>query len=442
MINHVLVIGLIFFSFLFVGHRNLKKFLLFWGIFTIPFSYDYTFLTISGYHGWAEGILIRLSDLFLLALFFVGMINKRFVDARKIKLKFLFPILLFLIACLLSVPGAIWRLLCYFEIFQFCKIVILYYYVPIRVLQDEKDMRFVNISLLAALAFQSILAITQFVFQDFYNLFQTGLPQSATLFGTYIRSHGTVGRPNGFAAFIVPILLLNLSRIFASQHRERMIYIGSLILGLSALVFSFSRSGWISYIFCAILLFILGKKTRKNLSKYFIILILLVLIVGLFYPFLSARLTTYDEGAFEDRWYLMQIAFEIIKKNFFLGIGINNYWFAMNHYIPEGYDWPFIYTVHNVFLLIFAEVGIIGIIAIILLFSRAISITIRFAKEDNRELSLYALGLSAAFSAMVIQNLTDLTWASPIIGSLFFLLLGLTNAMINIEASRIRGAHQ
>ena len=141
---------------------------------------------------------------------------------------------------------------------------------------------------------------------------------------------------------------------------------------------------------------------------------------------------TSDQGSLQDRWYLMRIAFEIIRKNFFFGVGINNYWFAMNHYIPQNYDWPFIYMVHNVFLLVFAETGIIGFIAIILLFVVPIIKTLRFARTGNFGLSEYSLWLSASFIAIAINNFVDLTWASSILNSLYFFLLGLANVILNL----------
>ncbi len=102
--------------------------------------------------------------------------------------------------------------------------------------------------------------------------------------------------------------------------------------------------------------------------------------------------------------------------------------------LPTDYEWSFVHLVHNIFLLVFAETGIIGFIAIILFFFIPIKKVARIAKYSKKQVnSAYALGLFGAFCAMLIQNLVDLTWASPVINSLFFFLLGLANVIVNFE---------
>jgi len=432
-LSNITLLSIVFLlSFFFVGHKDLIKYLLFFGIVTLPISFDYTFLVLpsENHVGWADGIMVTLSDLFFLFLFIAGKMKTPRETSHEMKALFIFPISLFLVACIFSVPGAIWRRFSYFEIVQFCKIVFLYYYVPMTVLKNKEDIRFVYLSLLAALFLQSILAIVQFYFQDYYNFLHTGSNVRLTWFGNYIRSQGTVGQPNGFAAFIIPILLLN-QMILSSEKRRKFLYKNIWILGLIALVFSFSRASWLAFIFSTFLLLLAKKKGDRLVANIFP-LIALGGITLFFYDFWSARIMTSDQGSLQDRWYLMRIAFEIIRKNFFFGVGINNYWFAMNHYIPQNYDWPFIYMVHNVFLLVFAETGIIGFIAIILLFVVPIIKTLRFARTGNFGLSEYSLWLSASFIAIAINNFVDLTWASSILNSLYFFLLGLANVILNL----------
>jgi O-antigen ligase len=411
------------------------KLLLFLGIFTIPFSFDYSLYSVpmQEHSGWANGFMITLSDLFFLALFIVWKIQYVAYGKEKKKVYFLFPIFLFLGACLISLIGSTWRLFSYFEIIQYCKIVFLYFYVPLMVLQDEEDMQLVCSALLATLAFQSVLAIAQFSFQDFHNFMRTGTPVKPTHFGDYIRSHGTVGQPNAFAAFILPMLILAQTRLLFSEERVNGVLVGITLTGLTALIFSFSRAGWVGFLLALFFLLFLRRKGIDLARPIWLIIISLVMFL-FFSDYLSARLTSDDMGASRDRWYLIQIAGEIIKSNFFTGVGINNYWFAMNHYIPPTYDWPFVYLVHNVFLLGFAETGIIGFISILMLFVIPIVQMYRLYLTGGETLSPYALWLCLAFLIMGIMNLVDLTWAAPILNSLYFLLLAMAAFILNLDS--------
>lgn len=410
------------------------RILLFLGIFTIPFSFDYSMfiIPISGHSGWTNGFVVTLSDLFFLFLFIVWKIYHFNQLSVRNKSFFLFPIGLLFIAYLISLTGAVWRQFSIFEILQYCKITFLYYYVPLTVLQNKEDLKFVCNSLLAVLLFQSVLAIAQFFFQDFYNFMRTGSPVSLTIFGDYIRSQGTIGQPNAFAAFIIPILFLDQIILLSTKGKIKIIYFFILIAGTIALIFTFSRAGWFTFLFGTSLLVFLKRKGDINPAKCIFALAIIALIILFCHNFLNARLTTDDNGSTQDRWYLMQIAFEMIKDNFYTGVGVNNYWFAMNHYIPKGYDWPFIYLVHNVFLLVFAESGILGFSAIILIFVEPIIRAFRLYQTSGLPVRGYALWLATSFLAVGVMNMVDLTWAAPILNSFYFLLLGVAAIALNL----------
>ena len=416
------------------GNRLMIKIILFLGILTLPISYDYTFATPQLEHsGWAGGFTITFSDLVFLLLFVlwrirtVGSIQPEREDLYKL------PIIIFLVACLLSVLGAFWRIYCYFQIFQYCKIVFLYYYVPLMVLRSKEDLLFVCYSLLALLLFQSSFAVIQFTSQDFYNFLRTGSAVRPTFFGDYIRSQGTVGSPNGLAALLLPLLLLaQMMFMNTRQIAYKFLYGCLFILGTTALVLTFSRMAWVTFLIGFVLCSYFRRR-KVRLSAQIITFATLTIVVAVCSEFVSARITTDDQGSAMDRWYLMQIAWNIIKNNFLTGIGINNYWFVMNNYVPANYDWPFIYIVHNVFLLIFAETGILGFIAVSLLLVMPIFKTIRVVRTKDPLLSILSFWLCVSFAAMIILNMVDLTWASQSGISLYFLLLALSNVIINLN---------
>src|ERR1044072_4039100 len=132
MANHILLSVLVFLSFVGGGHRNLTKFFLFWAIFSLPFEYDfsaYRIIGVENFQGWTDALTLRLSDVFV----FLLMLTRRPGAAKSarngMKLQFGYATALFVAACLISLPAALWRNYGIFELVMFCKMVFLYYVV-------------------------------------------------------------------------------------------------------------------------------------------------------------------------------------------------------------------------------------------------------------------------------------------------------------------------
>src|SRR5439155_8442376 len=105
---------------------------------------------------------------------------------------------------------------------------------------------------------------------------------------------------------------------------------------------------------------------------------------------------------------------EIIRDHPLLGVGPNNYSVAMKEYgavYGKWGDWA--YTVHNKFLLVWAETGLGGLIA----FSWFLAATIHLAwkgwKTDDPWLSPLALGFMAALIGHIVHMQVDLFSARP-----------------------------
>lgn len=418
--------------------NKLNRFVYFLGVLFIPFSNNLDYSIISENYmksGWTNGITINLSDLFYIFLLIYYISHNCSLDKRKKNILYYLPIIiLFLVSMIISVKYATWRMYCYFEIVQYVKNIILYYYVTVIVIENKEDLHYafycINISLFLQVSF----GIIQFIFQDYYNIFKTGLPIRLTDFENYIRSCGTLGQPNSYASFIVPALLINFAVLKKSINNLKYFYSLIFVFGIIALIFSFSRAGWLSYLIgTTFLLFFNGNPkflTNKNMV-YFLGLLLIIII---FYPFIQERLFINDGGAAEDRLHLNRIAFEIIKNNYILGVGINNYWFTMWKSIPANYDWPYVYLVHNLFLYVFAETGVLGFISVLLIFFMPFKNLLYIArnKQDN-DIAAYCAGICAAIIALFLQNMVDITWASQSINSFYLILIGLGTSMMNIK---------
>jgi O-antigen ligase len=119
-----------------------------------------------------------------------------------------------------------------------------------------------------------------------------------------------------------------------------------------------------------------GKQTLKKLAM---VVIASMVIVGiLFYPQLIERgvpvsvkqeINASDETnlrAISDRLLYQEIAFEMIKAKPILGIGYKNFVLEMDNYTKEPLKSHQHQPVHNIYLLIAAEMGIIGLVVFLL----------------------------------------------------------------------------
>jgi O-antigen ligase len=117
-----------------------------------------------------------------------------------------------------------------------------------------------------------------------------------------------------------------------------------------------------------------------------------------------------------------KISKELIKKHWLFGAGIGNYTTAVHSELTDDKESWYYQPVHNVFLLVFAEIGVLGF----LLFMTFLLFTFYFLLKNYKKaenLNFYKIGLLIAIISMF---LIDHWWWSLHFGVLFFwLVMGL-----------------
>jgi O-antigen ligase len=145
---------------------------------------------------------------------------------------------------------------------------------------------------------------------------------------------------------------------------------------LTALFFTFSRSAWLALILSSIVLLFLffagkEKSSFKTLFKLLLFSFVLILIIAVPYKNLvKARFlggTSLEIKSTQERIASMEQSEKIIKNNLFFGTGIGNYTLVLKEYYEEEKYWPY-QPVHNTFLLIFSEIGLLGFLFFIAMF--------------------------------------------------------------------------
>jgi putative inorganic carbon (HCO3(-)) transporter len=251
--------------------------------------------------------------------------------------------------------------------------------------------------------------------------------------GDLTRVGGTVGSPNEAGAYLSLMLSLAISVLFTDAGRRyKWLAAAVLAFGSAALIFTFSRGAWISLV-TAIVLFCLSLWRRNGSSLKAPIAVLGILFLA-YLPFhgaVEARLLADDNGSAESRIPLMNLAFRIIADNPIFGVGSNNFSAAMDGYLTSEFRRGFLYTVHNKYLLVWAEIGFAGLLAYLAFLFGALRKGWACWKQNDRLLSTIALGLTAAMIGNMVHQSVDI-FHDRSVTQLLWLIAGLLFAMHGI----------
>ncbi len=247
--------------------------------------------------------------------------------------------------------------------------------------------------------FQSLIAIFQFQKQSSLGLKWLGEPilqlgehgVANFLVGgvRILRGYGTFLHPNILAAFLV-IGLLCLCYLWFKRLRsyefitnntnlkaclEKVFFAIALFVVLLGLVLTFSRSAWLVTILSlvTILFFALRNPPSRRLAIYLFLILLTIgyTITASFSPFIFPRASfNASEPAVADRLIYNKLGLEIIVNNPF-GVGVGNQViFASQNKLYEKFGLTELWQkqpIHNLYLLIASEIGILGLVAFLLL---------------------------------------------------------------------------
>lgn len=234
---------------------------------------------------------------------------------------------------------------------------------------------------LAGAVVQAGLGIYQFLSQSSFasTLFgmamhdPRALGTSVVEFGDqrWLRAYGGLPNPNvlgGYLVVALAVLIHGSTKALKHKNIERLVGWGMLLVFLTGIFFSFSRAAWIA----AIVVMgywgigLLKNRTRRNLVYVLLTTFYVLLLVLTFRPLVATRIFHTETARLEiksrtERVSEIKESWELIKKHPFLGVGIGNYTQALARDVRPGDPLYSYQSVHNVLLLVFAELGIFGI---------------------------------------------------------------------------------
>ncbi len=324
-----------------------------------------------------------------------------------------------------------------------------------------EKQKLINIFIGSAVV-QALLGVWQFLMQASFANKWLGMAKhlpidigdsviTATNGERWLRAYGGLDHPNIFGGLMAIALLMVLTRLILPQEplpaspfvkgRGTILYCVIIIL-TCGLFFSFSRAAWLGFVAGVIIILIgrlpwqkvgrrasacspsgdvpnptptLSLRRRGGALSVAIIVVTFLALSAVFHNLISVRAldsTVTENKSINDRLSSYKIDAEILKDNWLLGVGVGNYGLAGQNKFP-GLSYNDYQPMHNVFLLIFSEIGIIGFVCFCSLF---IYLIYRQWKIED----IY--GVSIIISIFVMF-LFDHWWWSLHFGILFIFLI-------------------
>ncbi len=320
--------------------------------------------TQLGKHFWpnfsyVEGIRIDYLSptLYLTDLIFVLLFLKNY---KEIKLEKANPYILFLISLvslgILISQNPLSGIYFLAKIFEMSFIAVYFY--------KHVSIDFLTRVLSIGLVFESLIALLQFINKGSLNLFyflgertfdsQTPNIANAVIDGNLIlRPYATFPHPNVLAGFLLTVILLIILIVKPKTNFEKVYFNLCLFLGSATLALTLSR---VPIILFVILIPLLLIKTKRYLSLLLMEAFCLVLLI----PYLARFTPSLFDSSLVERGNQVMASLSMIKDHPVFGVGLNNFLNSLPLYYQENTNYFFLQPVHNIYLLVVSQIGIIA----------------------------------------------------------------------------------
>ena len=375
---------------------KLEKFIFYLFIFCVPFQTRIILKTWGeSFNEWSTAFLYG-TDILLLILFIFWLI--RVVQRRSIHKQGwtlvvdnfsladkIFLVFIGLAAFSISQAGN--KFLSFYSWIKLLEMAGLYFYI-----KSSAGVAFTVKGLIQTVVlsgfFQSIIAVTQIFYQrsldlkilgeSFLRPNFSGVAVVPVLGEKFLRAYGTLPHPNLLAIFLVWTIFLAIFLYLSSHSYQSKVgpWLSISIIypvSLLALLLTFSRTViGISFLVSIIYFLIVLRNSSLKKNLYFLRFkiirlfsisgLVLIVFVTLFTPQVISRLQiSLDDQAVQERGFYNSVGMEVITGQAWLGVGMGNFvsWFQNNN---RGLSSWVYQPIHNIYLLIASEIGLIGLI--------------------------------------------------------------------------------
>lgn len=256
--------------------------------------------------------------------------------------------------------------------------------------------------------------------------------------GALSRVYSAFENPNNFAAAIIMLLPFYMALALNIRNFLMKLFILALALPpLISLTFTLSRSGWIGFA-VAVLVFVFFKE--KRLIPVFILLGILA------FPFLPQSIyrriltiTNPADTSSSTRLDEYRTVLPILKNHWFAGLGLGNV--TLVKVIPNYFIFikggKILQHSHNLYLQIWFEMGIAGILSFLAFLASTVKRSIKaiYSSEDRQVNNILIAGVSS-LAGILVMGFADYVWFYPRVMLIFWVVIGLMLAALSILAGK------
>lgn len=251
---------------------------------------------------------------------------------------------------------------------------------------------------------------------------------NASIYGQLVlRPYATFPHPNVFAGYLVVALLFFLAWSFITSNvKQRIVSICLLVFGTGMLLLTLSRVAMLVFALLS-LLFLVVRFSKKRTWLVVFVSLLVISILSLD-PLLGGRFLDihgYGESLYL-RNVLLQSAWVMFLSHPILGVGLGNFLPALPQFIFSKILFGFLQPVHNMYMLVLAETGIVGLAGFLVLLGMAFAESFKKVKAN-----LFFQFPFLALCAISLVGLTDHYFLTLQQGQLLFaLILGIAFSVL------------
>ena len=370
-----------------------------------------------------EAGLVLAMALFGLYLLSAGLGRREPLTVRVLGL----PFLLFAFAAVMGVLAAYSRMQA-LRIFSFFLTAFLLYAALSGIIRDRKDLKKFLGCLYWAMLLMGVAAVCQRIVGVEADPSLTDLANNAGMPG---RVFSTFENPNNYAEAIVLLLPLCLSYCFMVEERKpRGRLLAGLLIPLLALVMTYSRSSWVSFLLVVVLIVFLLDRRFLPALPVLGFLALPLLPASVLNRILTIGSTRDSSNAY--RVHIWRSVLQLIRDHSVLGLGLG----------PENFKpWFLQYSIrwtrpathaHMLYLEIWVEMGLLGIVSYLLFyFSTLRRAAVRMGRAAG-PLRLVLVTGFAALGGISFVAAAEYIWYYPRVLLCYFILAGVLAAAVNI----------
>ena len=244
---------------------------------------------------------------------------------------------------------------------------------------------------------------------------------------TIMRAFSFFSDPHMFSFYLG--LILPLGIVYSLLIKNRKILFLNFSLLFFVLLLTFTRGAYLAVAISFIVLsFLIYKYLKDKKTACLLLLILLIFIVPIT-PIADRFYSTFNlsEGSNIGRLEMWKQASKIGFSNFWQGIGLGNY--ALT--VDAQFDYRNPVTAHNLYLDIFSEMGIFGLLVWLFLILGTISqLFCKLKKMKNEKEKYIFIGLIGSLIYFLIHSCFETAIYSPTVLAVLMVILGISTVVI------------